>query len=49
MIPELESIAVSAAERDFLYDDPVSFRAGVAETLRMLKALLGEPSLAESV
>ena len=48
MIPELESIAESAAQRDFLYDDPVSFRAGVEETLRMLSALLGENPLAES-
>jgi hypothetical protein len=36
----LDDIASSVARRAFLYDDPVSFRAGVRETVRAMNAIL---------
>jgi hypothetical protein len=36
----LERLAERLTNRAYLYDDPVSFRAGVRETVRALNAML---------
>lgn len=41
---DVESLAGAAFRRDFLYDDPISYRGGVEETIRLLVAMLRRSS-----
>ncbi len=41
---DLSRVAREVSEREFLYDDPESFRGGVRETLRTMLELFTERS-----